>query len=668
MQSWLSQCTLAELVRKGFIDAHKLWHTKGNSARKLFFNAQGKEISFSWNTWTPRLPLTGLSEDQLRKLRRNARLLVYLCRWVWTHRALEDERSHPNDAPSGRSKDRTVAKWVRYQRKEDQIGKIDKKLEQLRALALDAFLAGDVRESLGSVQPQDRDVLPVSRESLLCFALSQCLEANGSLRTVLRSKALSNVEFCRVLHGLAVMSHTAFDLHDGSDDAVHRLILLVSAYGHRDLGIPARLDLRAHLLHAARGEPALHALKRFYRDHFFHALQVTFLGHALLDTRIQENPDRRLWHAVADRLCLRGKDEDRRKQVLRLWHMAALLHDLGYAMDVFNASKRHLGFFSHSKALRELGENLSTALASLSRSEELTRLGLEPEDGLGENHGVVGAMHLQSLLDRIGKDDPRLKPADYLPAVRAVALHHWRPANHKVSFSRDPLAFLLILCDQVQEWRRPRLNYPTSANWMLAALDKGSHGSSGLDSALRSMSASLIKSSGPSVCLSFPRYGSAAGVGELTLALEYNSEISRDSQVFNLWLDATGNFQRLDVEGLPLRIQVSFRTPAYGSPNSNDACSQLSRLRDAAHETHMTFLDKWFPATPSSGSWLTNGAVSHHYDETFHTEELRLDLTELSRRPLITRDLDAFWERLKEWKRFGDDREFPGDYVSVRPE
>jgi hypothetical protein len=30
--------------------------------------------------------------------------------------------------------------------------------------------------------------------------------------------------------------------------------------------------------------------------------------------------------------------------------------------------------------------------------------------------------------------------------------------------------------------------------------------------------------------------------------------------------------------------------------------------------------------------------------------------------------MGAFWHHLREWKRYNEDRDFPGDYVSVIPE
>lgn len=81
----------------------------------------------------------------------------------------------------------------------------------------------------------------------------------------------------------------------------------------------------------------------------------------------------------------------------------------------------------------------------------------------------------------------------------------------------------------------------------------------------------------------------------------------------------------------------------------------------------MAFLEKWFPDRVEEDKSLTNGVVSYRYQEPAETEILELDLRALSHRVLMTRDMSAFWDRLKDWKQFNDDRDFPGDYASVTP-
>jgi hypothetical protein len=349
--------------------------------------------------------------------------------------------------------------------------------------------------------------------------------------------------------------------------------------------------------------------------------------------------------------------------------MAALLHDIGYAMDVLNGSRKFLDFFHHSDALRSLGESFERAITELSKNPELDVFGIQKAQGIEQDHGIIGALHLHSLLKHIAQDDPSASPDKYMPAIQAVALHNLRRHSDKISFAEQPLAFLLAICDQLQEWRRPQLSFATSPNWLLAKLGGSSTEAVGLEGAFKSMNANLNVIPGSAGQLNLRFRAGATGNPNLAITMEYGGQINRNSGIFSLWLDATLNFQRLDFEGLPLDISITYITPLYKNHVHREPQSQLYRLRNAAHETHMSFLMEWFPTRQeidTNGAFLTNGAVSYRHNNK--REELTLDLRALSNKTLVTRGMGAFRKCLQEWKNFNDDREFPGDYVSVTPE
>jgi hypothetical protein len=627
-------------------------------SENIYFQGEIEGGTFDWGKWTP---LFRPGRESLKRARAKEELLVYWCRWVGSHHDLEREQTAPaSESLTEKTSHSPVADWVKKQRRE--ISFINRRLEELRDMAANEFLAGRTESTTKASEEENQEKLPIGPKSLLCFSLNSWLAPDGRLRTDLGSGVLSDIEFCRTLHGVAITAHYLLAEQGLTDDVIHRLTQLIAQYGHGDLGIPARLDLRAHLLQAARGEPALHALKRFYRDHFFHTLEVCFLGHALLETELDEN--RRLWQLVAEHLHV----PENKQQVLRLWYMATLLHDIGYAMDVLNGSRKFLGFFKHSTALRTLDRSFEEALMRLFDAEEVGKLGIKMDRGIEQDHGVIGALHLRSLLDRIAQDDQTVIPDDYMPAIQAIALHNLRRHDDKISFTRQPLAFLLAICDQLQEWRRPQLSFATSPNWLLARLGGASAESAGLEGAFKSMNANLNILSGNAGNINLRFRTNAAGNPTLAFTMEYDEQINRNSGVFSVWLDATLNFQRLDFEGLPLDISVTYITPLYENHVCKVPQPQLYRLRNAAHETHMSFLMEWFPTRQdaTNKTFLTNGAVTYSHSD--NREELTLDLRPLSSKVLVTRGMDAFWKCLQEWKNFDDDRDFPGDYVSVTPE
>jgi hypothetical protein len=219
---------------------------------------------------------------------------------------------------------------------------------------------------------------------------------------------------------------------------------------------------------------------------------------------------------------------------------------------------------------------------------------------------------------------------------------------------------------------------------MLSRLSGGFSPGDEIDNICKSMTINLNASMNDEndILLKFPREKKKDPC--MNVRLEYSGKINRNSSIFYVWLDATLNFQRLNLKGLPLNITVTYINPLQDA-EGNVYPPQFYRLRDAAHETHMTFLTDWFPGktdpdnlTNSMGAnkpkiSLSNGAVSYALYEEKHgiqneREELTLNLRELSRKPLMTKDMRAFQKCLEQWKHYNEDREFPGDYVAVKPE
>ena len=100
----------------------------------------------------------------------------------------------------------------------------------------------------------------------------------------------------------------------------------------------------------------------------------------------------------------------------------------------------------------------------------------------------------------------------------------------------------------------------------------------------------------------------------LRFTLTFNDLIRWNAGVFNLWLDASCNLQRLKFDGLPAEfdIEVQYETPLFQKSPGAEIEQQFYRLRDAADETHTTFLDRWFPDSSQGppGQGITNGAVT----------------------------------------------------------
>ena len=87
--------------------------------------------------------------------------------------------------------------------------------------------------------------------------------------------------------------------------------------------------------------------------------------------------------------------------------------------------------------------------------------------------------------------------------------------------------------------------------------------------------------------------------------------MNRNGALFNTWLDATLNFQRLKLGGLPIDIDVTYINPYCQTTMWPRPVPQLYRLRDLTHETHLAFLAGWFPTATGTPPSAANMAITY---------------------------------------------------------
>lgn len=56
-----------------------------------------------------------------------------------------------------------------------------------------------------------------------------------------------------------------------------------------------------------------------------------------------------------------------REYVLREWYVAALLHDIGYSVEVLKSTRKMLAFSKRSEKITRLGKSIDEAIQRLSR-------------------------------------------------------------------------------------------------------------------------------------------------------------------------------------------------------------------------------------------------------------------------------------------------------------
>ncbi len=240
---------------------------------------------------------------------------------------------------------------------------------------------------------------------------------------------------------------------------------------------------------SSRMDTLLFLSQKRYRDHYKHQFLVGALGAFLLDVVVDAEQSETLRQRIARISGLTDRDVD------RSWWIAALLHDHGYPISYILQS---------SIEIKKLGQVLSNDVTTadevrnlyMSRSEVFSqalldsfnsgdprtastffdmclnavlppplRNNLVNLNGLNVyDHGLVGALNLINLVaDTIGIPGT-INPKTvsfinsnpwFLQSLVAIACHnHEGFALDTKGYNQYPIAFLLRLCDELQEWDR----------------------------------------------------------------------------------------------------------------------------------------------------------------------------------------------------------------------
>lgn len=238
------------------------------------------------------------------------------------------------------------------------------------------------------------------------------------------------------------------------------------------------------------------------RDHYVHSVNVFILG---LCTYSGSDRFKECYRRNHPQSAFRSTEED----FLYTWGLAALFHDIGYPVEIaYNLIRRFLKVaccnpdseIAPIPEFRALGDlTKSPGLDSLSLlSEKLSKsLNLDEDEvyrvlkGYEESmkttgrvdHGFFSAMMVIKWMSPfISKDGNEAVLDSVVESADAILLHNFfnhtfsrEPYSLKpLSPSDDPMAFLLILCDELQEWNRTAygirtgLVYPSSSRVIIA--------------------------------------------------------------------------------------------------------------------------------------------------------------------------------------------------------
>ena len=244
-------------------------------------------------------------------------------------------------------------------------------------------------------------------------------------------------------------------------------------------------------------------VRKYYRDHCAHQLRVAVLGDFLLDLKSEVGG---IEGVIKDKLDLPSEE------VRTAWWFAGLLHDTGIPLAKLCAATNWSLLNEILRCYSSLDIEFSPMFISIAsdnlqnreylsilvdgmpkRWQEITKKGLGVPKHTNEtilfksgyypgreyqprsvhiDHGVVGAINLLRTLEtpeKLKKNLPEDKPL--IEAAKAICLHNFKDDLRNVPFEDFPLAFLLILADELQEWSRP-VPVPIKDTYFTTSLQK----------------------------------------------------------------------------------------------------------------------------------------------------------------------------------------------------
>lgn len=243
------------------------------------------------------------------------------------------------------------------------------------------------------------------------------------------------------------------DIPEGYERFVDASFYLLAEYAHRVEELPLNIPLYGILTgHIWANEAILYTIQDNYRDHHHHVWNVCLLGMVLLEAGLvtRLDPD---WE----------KDAKLARRRRRNWLLTGLLHDIGYGLNLNLHMLEHLKFLKISPCLGQFLKGLKEQHEESARelSAELDKwINFGNLQGTLD-HGVVSALHLLFLDRAPQRPGEPILPAqawqqDIEEAFVAMGKHSLDGVT--ISPKDSPLAFLLLLCDHLQEWDRPHID------------------------------------------------------------------------------------------------------------------------------------------------------------------------------------------------------------------
>ncbi len=291
------------------------------------------------------------------------------------------------------------------------------------------------------------------------------------------------------------------DNQDDTEDKynINHLMKRIILNRCQEIGIDEGVNLEKEMDELKKNEPMMYYGIKRYRDHLMHSARIALIGDWLmgkvlkyphnkdkckdcldkkcdettLNISLEEAIEKLLPSFIVASITDREKtkvpfsstdeiynydrafsyhlNKPKDKNLIRkMWLITAIDHDIGYSFtyirELFNTNSMLKSDEPHTiSVIRKEIEQVFDQLYDIIRSHATCIESILHDTCLKKiPHGVIGAFHVRNLIEN-----------EYILelAGRAIARHD--DDSRQICFQKEPLCFLLVLLDEIQEWGRP---------------------------------------------------------------------------------------------------------------------------------------------------------------------------------------------------------------------
>ncbi len=431
------------------------------------------------------------------------------------------------------------------------------------------------------------------------------------------------------------------DVENGYEAFMDSALFLISEYAHLKCGLPRQVPLYKTLLDVWSSEALLYTIRAAYRDHLHHVLNVCLLGMVLMEAGIVER--------LEGNQEEQEKDNEKKARELN-WILAGLLHDVGYCVDLNRHMLKSLEFLQSSTCLRkfynDLSKYLKTSETTLSRSLEEWLATGKLKGKL--DHGVISAMHVlflprQHLGEKAG-ETPDIDWYNEIKEALSAMIKHNLKEGISIEPQREPLSFLLILCDHIQEWDRPRIDSLKLRRFLTSQLYRARGSTMEKNTIVRYLKTNLKWDvDNRKVCL--PQ-------GARELSIHYRDASQENFEPALIWCQNSLDFQSINLEKWPADFELLLTLVHPLSKTLKEEIrdidfTEMNLLEDFLRETgNEAFLANWTEMVKGS----KNAILSYDYVEE-KAEEIFKTVFKKDRYPITIREKPPnFYQEYVIWK------------------